>query len=142
MKICSACRTEKQISGFYIDRSSKSGLTSRCKNCIKSYQNIWRKDNKGKKAKANTSWYYRKTHGITPAEFVQRAKEQHNKCKICLVDLTFDAIKDNRAVMDHCHSTGEKRGVLCYACNLGLGKFKDSVDALSRAVNYLKEYKN
>jgi hypothetical protein len=142
MKICNGCSTEKQVVDFYRDQKSKSGFTSKCKECIKAYQDIWRKDNKGKKAKANTSWYYRTTHGITPEEFLQRAKEQHNKCKICLVDLTFDTIKDTKAVMDHCHTTGEKRGVLCYSCNLGLGKFKDNVDAISRAVNYLKEYQN
>jgi hypothetical protein len=40
--------------------------------------------------------------------------------------------------LDHCHVTGEFRGWLCDACNMGLGKLGDTVEALERALAYLK----
>jgi hypothetical protein len=41
-------------------------------------------------------------------------------------------------VLDHDHDTDEFRGWLCNDCNNALGKFRDSIDMLRRAINYLK----
>lgn len=65
------------------------------------------------------------------------AKAQDFRCKIC--DRQFETVKNN-LVVDHDHETGQIRGLLCDACNWGLGCFKDSVDRLARAVAYLAEY--
>lgn len=58
--------------------------------------------------------------------------EQEGKCKICNIE------KDKLCV-DHCHTTGKIRGLLCDNCNHGLGKFKDNTDFLNKAINYLNE---
>ena len=39
--------------------------------------------------------------------------------------------------IDHCHSTNKVRGVLCTNCNTALGKFKDDIELLKKAINYL-----
>ena len=39
--------------------------------------------------------------------------------------------------IDHDHSTGRLRGFLCFSCNTGIGKFKDSTALLSMAMDYL-----
>lgn len=39
---------------------------------------------------------------------------------------------------DHCHQTERQRGILCPQCNSGLGHFKDNIEALSAAIEYLK----
>jgi hypothetical protein len=36
-------------------------------------------------------------------------------------------------------ATGSKRGWLCHECNMGLGKFRDSVELLTKAVAYLRD---
>ena len=32
--------------------------------------------------------------------------------------------------VDHCHSGGHVRGLLCNSCNIGLGMFKDNIESL------------
>ena len=39
--------------------------------------------------------------------------------------------------VDHCHKTGRIRGLICQACNHGLGNFKDNVRTIARAWAYL-----
>ncbi len=39
--------------------------------------------------------------------------------------------------IDHDHSTGKVRGLLCSCCNTGIGMFKDNPDVLDRAAFYL-----
>lgn len=39
--------------------------------------------------------------------------------------------------VDHCHDSGEIRGVLCHACNTGLGLFRDDPVLLSKAISYI-----
>ena len=48
--------------------------------------------------------------------------------------------KENRRALalDHCHESGRFRGWLCDKCNLGIGKLGDTVEALERALAYLK----
>lgn len=43
-----------------------------------------------------------------------------------------------RLVFDHCHVTGNHRGMICERCNMALGLLRDSVAALHRAIDYLK----
>ncbi len=56
-----------------------------------------------------------------------------NKCAICGA-----APSSRKLHIDHCHTTGLLRGVLCHNCNIGLGNFRDSPDLLVAAVAYLK----
>ncbi|HHU47088.1 MAG TPA: Hpy99I family type II restriction endonuclease [Bacteroidales bacterium] len=44
-------------------------------------------------------------------------------------------------VIDHDHDTGNAREWICDSCNTGLGRFKDSVELMQEAINYLKKHK-
>jgi hypothetical protein len=46
-------------------------------------------------------------------------------------------VKTSSLCIDHCHKAGEVRGLLCRACNSGLGHFKDNPDLLVNAIKYL-----
>lgn len=46
----------------------------------------------------------------------------------------------NDLVIDHCHGSGEVRGILCRQCNLGIGSLQDREDLLENAYKYLKEF--
>lgn len=68
--------------------------------------------------------------GITPDEYYVLWCAQDSKCLICQV-------KTHRLLVDHNHSTGEIRGLLCSCCNSGLGFFKDDPEIITRAAEYL-----
>ena len=74
-----------------------------------------------------------KKFGINADQYEAIAKEQNYLCAICE-----KAEPCNRALaVDHCHSTKKVRGLLCDNCNTALGKFKDNVNLLQNAINYL-----
>ncbi|WP_308345211.1 endonuclease VII domain-containing protein [Streptomyces sp. ISL-94] len=52
---------------------------------------------------------------------------------VCCVCLRAPAVH-----VDHCHSTGRVRGVLCLNCNVGIGLLKDNPDCMRRAAEYLE----
>lgn len=71
--------------------------------------------------------------GVTEEWLNAQRRKQHNRCPIC--NRNFDEVQYN---IDHCHSTNIIRGILCSNCNLGIGHFKDDIDLLKKAINYLK----
>lgn len=79
-------------------------------------------------------------YGITLEDYNEKLIEQNNKCKICNQENTFD--RYGVLAVDHDHSTGKIRGLLCYKCNVGLGNFNDNKQLLEKAINYLKEYES
>lgn len=70
--------------------------------------------------------YYHRTYGLTYEEI----KALPTKCEVC-------GSTENLHV-DHDHSTGKYRGVLCHFCNVGLGMMGDSIDRLKNMIEYLK----
>lgn len=58
---------------------------------------------------------------------------QSGLCAICQRNLA-----EEKYHIDHDHCTGQVRGLLCVACNTGLGLFQDSPDRIERAASYLR----
>lgn len=75
-------------------------------------------------------------YGLLPEQFEALKAFQSSKCAIC------KSLIDDSAAVDHCHKTGEVRGLLCRRCNTGLGGFCDSPKKLRDAIAYLERGAN
>jgi len=85
----------------------------------------------------------RETYGITDEVFNALWTAQQGLCAICTIALAFPPVRrgtTNAACIDHDHATGKLRGLLCMLCNRGLGNFKDSAEALTKAADYIVRY--
>jgi hypothetical protein len=91
-------------------------------------QNYWKAHKRGNSLP--------KLYGITLEQYEERLAAQDAKCAIC--GACSPGGKGTWHV-DHCHSSGEVRGILCHGCNLGLGLFKDNPAALEAAADYLRK---
>lgn len=81
----------------------------------------------------------RHSYGIEPEQYDRMLLAQANKCAICALDFT----KSDRVTtphVDHNHTTGAVRGLLCGNCNSGIGKLMDSPDIVSHALDYLRRF--
>ena len=77
--------------------------------------------------------------GITLHEYGQLMVKQGGKCAICGTDEGGTRLGEVKALaVDHDHKTGRVRGLLCESCNQGIGKLKDDVEILQKAIDYLK----
>lgn len=75
--------------------------------------------------------------GMTPADYQRILDRQNGVCAICR-----RTNGQKKLCVDHCHTTGQVRGLLCTKCNKGLGIFDDDAARLVRAAEYLKEKPN
>jgi hypothetical protein len=91
---------------------------------------------KAKVSEYGKSWRMKKRHGLTLEQYEQLAQEQDYRCKICGAFAATE--RHEKLVVDHCRATGQNRGLLCHSCNVALGLFKDNIDYLGAAINYLK----
>lgn len=76
-------------------------------------------------------------HQISEFGFRRLLKQQGNACPICERKFS-DAVPAN---VDHCHTHGHVRGLLCVKCNTGLGHFNDDPERMMRALKYLRRDK-
>lgn len=72
--------------------------------------------------------------GITTKDFKRMLDKQHSKCAICGVEHGL------KLCVDHSHSTGKIRGLLCQNCNKSLGLMKDNAESFRNAAKYLRKF--
>lgn len=73
--------------------------------------------------------------GIDLNDYVELLKKQDGACAICGKTPNENG---KRLAVDHCHSTGTVRGLLCSTCNQGIGLFKDNPSLLKSAISYIE----
>jgi len=121
MKKCSKCEEIKNKEDFGSKHNTKDKLNSVCKRC-ECLRNI----------------LYRT--GCTEEKFNKMFEEQNGECAICYIKLD----SSSKAVtphVDHRHSDGLIRGLLCVRCNIALSKFYESIEILKKAITYLQNYR-
>lgn len=157
MKTCPRCEQAKDDAEFGFQKNGI--LRAYCRPCYRVYSNEYRAKNLGltleqEAARRNKNrdhlrakqvawrranpqvardWQLRRKYGISWDSFLSIVKEQGGGCALCG---SCDGL-----VVDHCHSSGKVRGVLCRQCNCAIGLMQDSTSILARAIIYLEENK-
>ncbi len=118
-KRCGCCKLIKNKHDFYKSdyKEFKDGYRTDCKECVR-----------------NKYLYY--TYGITSEQYNQLLKDQNYDCAIC--GLNEDDSEQNFH-LDHDHSNGKIRGILCENCNHGIGNFNDNIEIMASAISYLQQ---
>lgn len=116
---CLSCNQIKLLTHFHKHKGRKFGISELCKEC-------------------RNSKMVSDKYGLTKKDLNELFKKQDNKCAICLIDRKL--VVQGLAV-DHCHTTGKIRGLLCNNCNNGIGRFHDDTNKLKNAIKYLEKNK-
>jgi hypothetical protein len=117
---------------------NKRAYYERNKEKISEQRKAERKSNPGKAPKGcpivRKNTFYKSRYGITLEEYNQKLEKQQEVCAICHCPETTKTKKGaiSALAVDHDHTTGEIRGLLCRTCNTALGKFRDSLIILER----------
>ncbi len=85
----------------------------------------------------------KKVFGITLDQYNEMLDRQCGVCAICGEKdkkISHHTKKPMSLAVDHCHETSKIRGLLCSACNHGLGNFRDNVKLLGAAIAYLQKH--
>lgn len=131
MKPCNKCGCDLIIGNTWSEAKKKYS-DYRCIKCTTQYRKEWAASRGDRELKIRRHNHFKRMYGITYEQFENLRMEQDYKCAICNCDIS------EKFNVDHCHKTKIVRGVLCWDCNIGLGKFKDSVFNLEKAITYLR----
>lgn len=138
MKTCCTCKEELPLSAFNKSKANKDGHMYMCRECGKKkskdryYAN--REDILFDLKGTHRERHLQQKYGISEQEYDKLLTKQNGVCAICERKCT----KQKNLCVDHDHETGKVRGLLCDNCNVGLGRFKDSLKLLLKAAEYLE----
>lgn len=131
-EVCTSCNEDKPVSGFHRHKLGRNGCDSVCKDCKRVLHQERRKDPAF--LEKERDWKLGREYGFTPGQYEEMLAAQNGVCAIC-----GQAKRNGRRLhVDHCHTTGAIRGLLCYSCNALLGLAGDSVEVLRAAITYLE----
>jgi hypothetical protein len=133
MRTCKTCgikaTNNEELKLFQKGSSYKFGRQPHCKKCYLSRESM---------IKSNNSLDKRcRKFGITVDDYNNLISIQNNSCAICNKHKDEFSGRGNNFHIDHCHTSGKVRGLLCSNCNTGLGQFKDNIKSLENAIQYL-----
>jgi hypothetical protein len=132
-KKCSKCNDEKELSEFNKSKNGKFQKRADCKICQRKAAIARNKITYDSKVKWKRT--IKDNFNLTVDDYNLMFENQKGCCLICKKHQT-DFKK--RLAIDHCHHSGKIRGLLCSSCNTGLGLFKDNIESLHSAIEYLK----
>lgn len=134
-KTCSICGVNKEVEDYYADIRAVDGLKSSCKVCHIKCCARSRSKKREQYREYMRGLNLASRYGITTLVYDEMFSDQKGVCKICKTTCP----SGKKLAVDHCHTTGKIRGLLCINCNRGLGHLKDSTTLLFEAIKYLEE---
>jgi hypothetical protein len=126
LKQCPDCEQVLALDQFPRNRNGADGRHSYCKPChtargVETYTRLYG---------GTRAYHLQRRYGISESDFDAMLEAQGGLCAVC---------GEQPAVhVDHDHVFGNVRGLTCFNCNGGLGQFKDRVDIMLKAIDYLE----
>ncbi len=144
-KLCSKCKRNLPV-GCFNKATTKSSLSSACKECYNKQQGLYRIQNREKTRERNKTFYRKnkrkvishqleRLYGITLAEYDRMFEKQNGVCAICNLPEIM-----RRLSIDHNHKTGTVRELLCTSCNALLGYLREDEQKLENVKRYLQRH--
>lgn len=140
---------ECRLCGTTFSKLSTSGHNYFCDSCLPlaaearaERKNANRRVDANPQAKSkNFANNLRQNYGMTVEQHAAMVKAHGNRCAICGEPPKPDGVRAaSRLHVDHDHTTGQLRGLLCNHCNRGIGAFRDRPDLMELAISYLRTY--
>ena len=130
---CSKCGQDKPTDLFSINRRDSRGFSYNCKQCESAKQKEYYKATRDKRLEYRRKYLY----GVDEEVYQVLLKQSGGVCEICKEE----CVSGRALAVDHCHNSQEVRGLLCTNCNTALGSFKDDIDLMKKAIEYLERFK-
>lgn len=130
LKVCTTCKQEPVYKHYY----------SLCKECGRTKAREYYRKSDKKQYKHN--WLKRK-FGITLDIFNEMLEQQDNKCAICSKMIKSRENRShmkNVACVDHNHTTGKVRQLLCNECNWALGLVEENINTMKGMIAYIEKH--
>ena len=145
MKTCTMCGEEKPVDQFRKQKGRKE--RANCKECDVARHKEWARKNREHLREYGKTRYREKIdkwaqhilrkYNLTPTDYDALLQRQGSACAICGEGNPHN--KQGRFNIDHCHKTGRVRGLLCWRCNVAIGKMMDDPHRLRMAATYLEQ---
>lgn len=136
-KLCGRCKEPFPRESFRM--RADGDREGYCRECMKitaaARNKKWRAANPDSSREGSRRSKLKTAYGLTMESYDSMMREQSGLCAIC-----HQPPGRRRLAVDHCHSTGRVRGLLCAPCNTALGSFRDEIPLLVAAIAYLKKY--
>jgi hypothetical protein len=117
MKLCTNCGQTKPHSEFNKNTTKPDGFQSFCRPCQREHNFLG-------------------TYNLTLEEIDAMLVVQNNQCTICFTPFT----EEKPPNVDHCHTSGKVRSMLCTKCNTALGLVDEDPAKMKRMIDYIENH--
>ena len=131
VRVCQGCGKEYELG---VDSTQHKYCSTSCRG--KWHYNRWKSSGGKRDARKQKTYWLRNKYGISADDYDNMLEAQGHRCACCGTD---EPTGYNWHV-DHNHSTGDVRGLLCSKCNQGIGLFDESIEKLNSAIAYLEKH--
>lgn len=141
MKTCTKCDQLKTLKEFSKNKNFADGHSYQCKECS-AVDHKWR-SRQPERRRAVKNTYLKLQYGITIEQYEEMLIKQRGVCEICGLPE-----RKNHSVykvpmdlaVDHDHTTGKVRALLCSDCNMLLGRVESRPELMSKVILYARRY--
>jgi hypothetical protein len=134
-KRCGQCGEMKPLTEFNRSSKGKDGYQWKCRACYKTYnKSRYMYDNELSRTK-----HLKRTYGMAPEEYIGLFHAQNGVCAACGRSETTNDPRTKQVKnlqIDHCHTTGKVRALLCKECNNALGLLHDDIERIRMLSSY------